>query len=93
MAKYVNMTQAVMHVGETMLLPGVEAELPEEGVKLAGFKLLLKARDVVPYEAPDAKARAEKVAADKAAADKEAADAAAAEAAKNKTAAPSAAKG
>lgn len=82
MAKFVNMTQAVMHVRDTMLLPGVEMEVPDEDVNLRGFKLALKAREVVPYESPDAKAKAEKVAADKAADEKEAADKAAADAKK-----------
>jgi hypothetical protein len=61
-AKFVNMTKAPIHIRDTMLLPGVEAEVPDEDQKLAGFKLFTKTKDVVPFEDPAAQAKAEEVA-------------------------------
>lgn len=95
MAKFVNMTRAPIHVRDNMMIPGVEIDIPDEDIKgLKGFKAMLDAKEVVPYESEEARVKAAQVAkekADLAAEEKRAKDEAAAKLAQSQQpAAPSA---
>ena len=46
MAKLVNRSARVIHVGDHMLVPGVPTEVSDEAMEMKGFKAFLDAKEV-----------------------------------------------
>lgn len=50
MAKHINKSARVVHVGDVMMVPGIETEVPDDALNHPVAKNLVETKQIVPAE-------------------------------------------